>query len=456
MHFSSFVALLLFRPAAEKERASKKNGWQLKRSHRERAEMTEAEVLGRRKLDTSTKIGMQVVELLPEPRTPSHFKLRLPLQPSVSSLPAYRSLLSDVYTTSQKAAFASVPLGERKPNFYYPRAPLLNYDAVGNLDETQPGVSHWPRDTEYANKFVPSESQVRVTFAGESSKTLDTPESPQNQPGGQGWRARSGEPQGDNAMSLAHDYVTKPLVWSTTHERTYKAPADLRPYSQHLLRFKTTSSLTAPSVHGSIASGVHVVKVGSRSVAAGTAPAEGFYPVRRPTGSREFLEVQYDSGAATPQLPRTAKVTGLSQVQPPQVTLLRHLTSFDHGPTTSDEQTVRQQFAGLPPTTDSNLGMRTQRAAMVSKFAKLTSAVTHSGHTSEFRQTFMDPCADSAEVEATMDELLEQRVQAHTTMKQTRGNNGVAFYDIPAGLGKRSVESALRNRHFPKPKAKYG
>ena len=192
MHFSSFVALLLFRPAAEKERASKKNGWQLKRSHRERAEMTEDEVLGRRKLDTSTKIGMQVVELLPEPRTPSHFKLRLPLQPSVSSLPAYRSLLSDVYTTSQKAAFASVPLGERKPNFYYPRAPLLNYDAVGNLDETQPGVSHWPRDTEYANKFVPSESQVRVTFAGESSKTLDTPESPQNQPGGQGWRARSG------------------------------------------------------------------------------------------------------------------------------------------------------------------------------------------------------------------------------------------------------------------------
>ena len=221
-----------------------------------------------------------------------------------------------------------------------------------------------------------------------------------------------GDPHGDNAMSLAHDYVTKPLVWSTTHERAYKAPADLRPYSQHLLRFKTTSSLTAPSVHGSIASGVHVVKVGSRSVAAGTAPAEGFYPVRRPTGSREFLEVQYDSGAATPQLPRTAKVTGLSQVQPPQVTLLRHLTSFDHGPTTSDEQTVRQQFAGLPPTTDSNLGMRTQRAAMVSKFAKLTSAVTHSGHTSEFRQTFMDPCADSAEVEATMDVLLEQRHRA--------------------------------------------
>ena len=93
---------------------------------------------------------------------------------------------------------------------------------------------------------------------------------------------------------------------------------------------------------------------------------------------------------------------------------------------------------------------------MVSKFAKLTPAVTHSGHTSEFRQTFMDPYADSAEVEATMDVLLEQRVQAHKTMKQTRGNNGVAFYDIPAGLGKRSVESALRNRHFPKPKAKYG
>jgi hypothetical protein len=65
------------------------------------------------------------------------------------------------------------------------------------------------------------------------------------------------------------------LLWSTTYDRTYYPPPDLRPYAQHLLRCKTTSGMTVDTLHGSVASGAHLLPVRAQAVKAGIAPGEG-------------------------------------------------------------------------------------------------------------------------------------------------------------------------------------
>ena len=67
-------------------------------------------------------------------------------------------------------------------------------------------------------------------------------------------------------------------------------------YSQHLLRMKTTSSLTTGARAGNRATGHHVIDVTTSEVEQGVAPSEQFIALRNPTGSREFLELRARRG----------------------------------------------------------------------------------------------------------------------------------------------------------------
>jgi hypothetical protein len=103
---------------------------------------------------------------------------------------------------------------------------------------------------------------------------------------------------------------------------------EMKHYSQHLLRMKTTSALTTGAPGGKLTTGKHVLDVFPAEVEQGVAPGEQFIPLRNPTGSREFLELRARRGGAPPPgAPENA--VQLSQVFPQQTLLTHHAMHFD-------------------------------------------------------------------------------------------------------------------------------
>ena len=78
-------------------------------------------------------------------------------------------------------------------------------------------------------------------------------------------------------------------------------PMEMKNYSQHLLRMKTTSSLTTGAAGGRVNTGHHVIDVSKHEVEQGVAPSEQFIALRNPTGSREFIELCARRGAGPPR-----------------------------------------------------------------------------------------------------------------------------------------------------------
>jgi len=239
--------------------------------------------------------------------------------------------------------------------------------------------------------------------------------------------------------------VADALLWSTTHDRTYYPPQDMRPYAQHLLRCKTTSGLTVDTLHGSVASGAHVLPVNAQAVKSGIAPGEGFYPVRRPNGAREMIEVRYShkDDAASPSLPPVmGPVRAVSQSHPPQVNLLRHMTVFDLGAQPSETRpSASRQAQGESSRGDTGLSARTEQAAMVAGFAALTPALANFGMTSTTRACHGDLFGPGAELDATISHLKAAGAAATRTSAASTGK-AAARLDIPAGLGQQAVPEA--------------
>jgi len=290
--------------------------------------------------------------------------------------------------------------------------------------------------SEYTAKFVPNEggsNAYNVQSFGHQSSRSDL------------------HVQAQHQQPPIHNDVANALVWSTTHDRTYPPTDSLRPYSQHLLRHKTTSGYTAPNLHGSVASGSHVLMVGSRAVTGGMAPSEGFYPVRRSNGGREMLEVRYVGGGAdaAQHVQKLPPVQSLSQSHPPQVNLLRHMTIFDLGPDNNDYGIGASYDASQPTPReygqvgDTGLTARTERAAMVAGFAKLTPALRNSGMHSTSRHYHKDPFLDGAQLDATVDHMRQER---NNLERRQKGNHKSRTQPlIPAGLGDQNVEFVLQN-----------
>ena len=102
---------------------------------------------------------------------------------------------------------------------------------------------------------------------------------------------------------------------------------EMKHYSQHLLRMKTTSALTTGAPGGKVTTGKHVIDVSPAEVEQGVAPGEQFIPLRNPAGSREFIELRARRGSAPPGGPENA--VQLSQVFPQQAVLTHHAMRFD-------------------------------------------------------------------------------------------------------------------------------
>lgn len=321
------------------------------------------------------------------------------------------------------------------PNWYYPRPPPFSaerepFDIITNAKRTKSLKWASEYSVKYEGRGAGSSAANTHAFGHESSASHEP---------------RMSQHATDATWTEAQELsqtkgVADSLVWSTTHDRTYFPPQDMKPYAQHLLRCKTTSGMTVDTLHGSVASGSHVVAVGAHAVDAGLAPAEGFYPVRRPNGAREMLEVRYTSNddAASPSVPSDmGPIKAASQSHPPQVNLLRHMTAFDVGskPPPSDASLLQPDAQASRG--DTGLSARTQRAAMVQNFAKITPALGNYGMTSTSRHYHGDLFGPAAELQATISHLKSASV--HSTGGTGTGHPPPALQaqaSIPAGLGK--------------------
>jgi hypothetical protein len=113
-------------------------------------------------------------------------------------------------------------------------------------------------------------------------------------------------------------------------------------YSQHLLRMKTTSSLTTGAAGGHVNTGHHVLNVYTNEIEQGIAPSEQFIALRNPTGSREFIELCARRGAGPPPAgaSRADGPVQLSQAFPRQTVLSHHVLHFDTAPTVGERSAV--------------------------------------------------------------------------------------------------------------------
>eukprot|EP00960_Hanusia_phi_P010623 311762-Hanusia_phi.AAC.1 len=158
---------------------------------------------------------------------------KVPLPQPVYSLPCWRSYRDDVFRSSYTLSFAPNATSANIAD-YFPKAPTtysLSTEAVSSEKRKQKLPN-----TSYAEHFAPPRPHHdQVHWRQETPKS---------------WEGLMADPEREEALKSEH--------WRSSYDKQFQVnPHDLRPYSQHLLRYKTTAPFSSRTLGGTISSGHH-------------------------------------------------------------------------------------------------------------------------------------------------------------------------------------------------------
>eukprot|EP00292_Cryptomonas_paramecium_P013952 CAMPEP_0113688902 /NCGR_PEP_ID=MMETSP0038_2-20120614/16822_1 /TAXON_ID=2898 /ORGANISM="Cryptomonas paramecium" /LENGTH=232 /DNA_ID=CAMNT_0000609825 /DNA_START=10 /DNA_END=704 /DNA_ORIENTATION=+ /assembly_acc=CAM_ASM_000170 len=218
--------------------------------------------------ESATHIALKAINAEPE-EWASRRKRDVPFTAPipVDYLPAWKDEISQVYTTTNKS-FAHDP--KKVFSEYFPKAPSL-VETPFLLD---------PRNLRTAPRRTLKTTAYREGFMDPPTQGIrDDP---------QVLMSLGNRPMTDGALNKSVDYTDH---FRTTYDSKY-LPMDMKHYSQHLLRMKTTSPLTTGGRGGYPCTGNHVLTVSAEEVEQGLGPGDQYVALRNPAGGRELLEVR--------------------------------------------------------------------------------------------------------------------------------------------------------------------